>query len=104
MPDPTAFNSWPLHDAPVQEIKVEWGARCCVISLNVFLRQGERASPCQIRFDGVAEVHVPMRSSWGKSIAVNTHAQVGKTYRLEMQSGDMIQVVAERVELVSALT
>ena len=55
--------------------------------------------------EGVRELRVPKANEWGPSVSVNEVSEVeaehgqGRCLRIEMQSGDVIQIVAERIAL-----
>lgn len=55
--------------------------------------------------EGVRELRVPKANEWGPSVSVNQVAEdeaehgQGRCLRIEMQSGDVIQLVAERIAL-----
>jgi hypothetical protein len=55
--------------------------------------------------EGVRELRVPKANEWGPSVSVNEVSEVeaehgqGRRLCIEMQSGDVIQIVAERIAL-----
>lgn len=57
--------------------------------------------------EGVRELKAPKANEWGPSVSVNEVSEVegehsqGRCLRIEMQSGDVIQIVAERIALPS---
>jgi hypothetical protein len=110
MPSPTApqqaadhFSSWPLHDALLREIRVDWQKRTCIAAIEAFIDHTKEAVPHWIVWRGVKEIHIPRNDPWGPSIHINT-ARLEKpgVFVVEMQSGDQIQVTAEAVDLATS--
>jgi hypothetical protein len=58
--------------------------------------------------EGVLELRVPKMNEWGPSISVNEIVELdastgqGRCLDIEMQSGDVIRIVAEKIVLPSA--
>jgi hypothetical protein len=91
-----------LHDTTLLRIDCEWSKGIVVISLV-----SEDHSPTQIRIVAteVSFLLCPRKYPWGRSDFVNKAKivnQVGGSERLavEMQSGDVIEVEAARIEIV----
>jgi hypothetical protein len=88
-------NRWPVHDAVLRELVVDWKARICRAYLSVPFEPGKYAVPCVVVWSGVTHLNVPMRHPWGSSVFVNT-LRIGSDgeYLLEMQSGDLVEIKA----------
>jgi hypothetical protein len=95
------FSAWPLHDAVLHSITVDWVAMRCVFSLHVFVREGEDAQACQMTFEGVKHLIVPHQQPWGPSAYVNAQSRAENgAFVIEMQSGDEIRLEAIDARLV----
>lgn len=91
-----------MHDWMLVKIGFDWQDARVTIEL-------EDLTP-SVRFlvaEGVQELRVPKANEWGPSVNVNEitegeakHGQ-GRCLRIEMQSGDVIQIVAERITLLA---
>jgi hypothetical protein len=93
------FSALPLHDALLDRIVIDWDARSCLLHLRAFLDTAGDAQPCIICFRETTGVTAPHQAPWGESVHVNRlWAEVG-TFFIEMQSGDVIRIDAEAVEL-----
>jgi len=90
-----------LHDAVLYYLRTDWRERTCDIFVSVFLEPGRTARSCVIRAHGVRSVLVPHHSPWGDSGSINEQCWTpdGRCL-IEMQSGDVIELDAENVELV----
>ena len=89
-----------MHDWTLVKIDFDWrDAR-----VTIELRDSTFTARTLIA-EGVRELLVPKANEWGPSVSVNEvseseaeHGQ-GRCLRIEMQSGDVIQIVAERIAL-----
>lgn len=97
------FNDWPLHDAVVRSIRLDWEAGRVTLDAEVFFTHEEHAKAASIEWSGVRELHVPRRQPWGPSYMINGQRTAGGAFIFEMQSGDEVRVVADSVELVVPL-
>ena len=90
-----------LHDAVLYYLRSDWRERTCEIFVAVFIEPGKAAVPCVIRAHGVRSVLVPHHAPWGDSVFINAQRSTpdGRCL-IEMQSGDVIDIDAEHVELV----
>ena len=96
MVEPLPFVDWPLHDAVLREIVVDWKSQSCRIHVSAFLEPNARAVPCTLTWRGVKEVRVPMFQPWGRSIFINSQAKESPNrYLIEVQSGDVIIIEAD---------
>jgi hypothetical protein len=97
----TSFEDWPLHDAILREVRVDWGRRTCTIHLHAFLSPDRDAEPCRIQGTSVRAVSVPHRSPWGESIFINRQSRAPDgRYLIEVQSGDVLEIDADLLELL----
>jgi len=94
-----SFDALPLHDALLDSIQLDWEAKTCTMTLSVFLTRGVRASPHRLHFTGVTRLSVPHEEPWGASVFVNTATHRDGTYRIEIQSGDTIEITAGQFAL-----
>ena len=93
------FNDLPLHDAALNELRVDWKARTCFAELAAFVDGFDRpAQPRRLIWKNVQEVMIPFRAPWGGSAQINSAREEKGGYLVEMQSGDVIRIVAESVE------
>ena len=83
-----SFALLPLHDATLVSINVDWKNKLCTVGCTT------ASGPKQIQFGGVRFVRVPMDEPWGPSVSILRQEQNGDVFRIEMQSGDNIEVVA----------
>lgn len=91
------FEDWPLHDAVLREVVVDWKNQSCRVHVAAFLDRAEAAVPCTLTWTDVREVHVPMLSPWGPSRFINGQRKEGASrFLLEVQSGDVIMIDADR--------
>jgi hypothetical protein len=95
------FEDWPLHDAVLHELRVDWSGRTCTIYVRAFLSPEREAEPCRIRCSSLRSITVPHRAPWGESLHINgqRRAPDGR-YLIEVQSGDVIEIDAELLELL----
>ena len=98
-----AFESWPLHDAVLETVQLDWRARTCEISLRAFLVAGLPAKRCAIVATGVRGLRLPHHAPWGDSSFVNTHRlDADGRFVIEMQSGDVLELEADACSLVDS--
>lgn len=89
------FETWPLHDAVLREVVVDWAARKCCMRVYAFVKQDESAVPCTLIWGGVKHVDIPIRMPWGPSVHINSQRlTASELYSIEVQSGDMIVIEA----------
>lgn len=89
-----------MHDFTLLNISIEWASGIAkVVLLN------NESSEIFIHMDGLILAKVPRLNEWGKSISVNKVIGVTQTscgnmkLDIEMQSGDVIELVAEKISL-----
>ena len=92
-----------LHDWTLLRVEFDWRPARVTIELEdlTFARQTLIA-------EGVQELRVPKMNEWGPSISVNKIVETdaptgqGRCLDIEMQSGDVIRIVAEKIVLPPA--
>lgn len=94
------FADWPLHDACLECLSLDWQERRLRLELTVFFKPGQKASPAVIEFVDVTKFATSRNAPWGDSVFINTQAvdEEGK-YVIEMQSGDEIRAKAGSAQL-----
>jgi len=91
------FEEWPLHDAVLREVVVDWKNQSCRVHVTAFLDRTKAAVPCTLTWTSVREVRIPMLSPWGASLFINSQNKEGASrFLIEVQSGDVIMVDADR--------
>lgn len=92
-----SFVDWPLHDAVLSSIVLDWHSSSCAINLRAQAQPDQKARSCTIIFQGVRHLAVPHHSPWGPSACINHLRLDGDNYVIEVQSGDVIVVEADTV-------
>ena len=91
----------PLHDALLESVEMRWAESTCVMKLKAFVSRTEHAKPHQLVFEGVTGLSIPKQAPWGSSNAINTAGGSPGRFRIEMQSGDLIEVTAKGFRFVA---
>lgn len=92
----TDFDALPLHDAVLSRVSLEWEQRVFSAEVAIFLDCSKPAVPAVLSFDGVRAVRLPCGAPWGPSAFINRQWKLGpKTYAIEIQSGDVIEIDAD---------
>jgi len=86
-----------LHDAVLERVEVVWGEKLCRCMARPV--GSERKVVCLV-FSGVTAVHIPHSEPWGPSGSILSVKELERSYVLEMQSGDSIEIVATEYEIV----
>ncbi len=86
-----SFDALPLHDAVVSAIEIDWEKKLCRFHLSVVSRSGNDAL---LAFEGVTWLSMPHNEPWGPSSSVNSVSDAGGGFKIEMQSGDIIEIKA----------
>jgi hypothetical protein len=94
------FASLPLHDALLDSIELAWSRKACTLHVHAFVRKDEDATPYLLNFQEMSEFNATFRDSWGPSASLNSVTRSGNSFKIEMQSGDVIEIVAEAFEFV----
>jgi hypothetical protein len=85
-----------MHDWTLVSIQTEWKEGRVALSFR-----NSKSETVSVIADGIAELVIPRRNEWGPSVSVNsvigpTDHQGGlQRLSIEMQSGDVIQIVAK---------
>lgn len=91
-----------MHDWKLERITIDWGSG----EARAFVRSPKGSE--EIRVSGLREIRVPRREDWGPSVSINTVDGPNRSddgllhLNIEMQSGDMIEIVAESIEMPRA--
>lgn len=89
-----------MHDWTLVRIRLDWRDARVTIEL-----EDSTFTVRRLIAEGVRELRVPKANEWGPSVSVNEVSEIeaehgqGRCLRIEMQSGDVIQIVAERIAL-----
>lgn len=83
-----------LHDAVLHQVSADWEARCCLLQLGVFNQPGGEARLFQLHFPELRRLSLAAEHPWGQSLFVNSASALPGKYVLEMQSGDLIEIVS----------
>jgi hypothetical protein len=94
-----SFERWPLHDAVLREVRVDWTAHTCTFFVHAFLWPGRDAVPCLLHATSLRALVMPHRAPWGESLHINgqRRAEDGR-FLIEMQTGDVIEIEADSFE------
>jgi hypothetical protein len=87
---------WGLHDAKLRDIRIDWQAATLTASVMTQAGAGEVAA------EGLVALRCPRHQPWGPSSSINAVASRSEAGRLvhirvEMQSGDLIEIDAESI-------
>ena len=100
-----AISPYSMHDWTVRSVSIDWKIGAATISLTRF---GDGA-PVVIAAHDVRDIHIPRKFEWGPSVSILTtqgpDSVEGGQFSLliQMQSGDMIRIVASRFDLPVSL-
>lgn len=94
------FSAKKLHDATLTRIEVDWASGELRCTCNV---QVEGRKTVLILAEGLKMLKCPRLYPWGTSVSVNEirteKGENGTLLSIEMQSGDTIEVTAERISI-----
>ena len=90
-----------MHDWLLASIDFDWGSGMLRISVNWDGKKSELLAR------GVTQIHIPRKFDWGPSASINKvegpHGEDGALHlAIEMQSGDIIEVLAASFEMKPA--
>ena len=95
------FEDWPLHDAVLKELRVDWENRTCTVHVLAFVEPRHDAAPCQLIWRGLRRLIVPAEYPWGRSIFINRQwIERNGCYSIEVQSGDVLAIEADSPEFI----
>ena len=80
------FSDLNLHDATLINIEFDWVNALAFVSFKLHLEN------VVIKFSDCTNVCIPHENPWGQSSSVNATSQDDNTFKIEMQSGDIISV------------
>tara|TARA_R110001599_G_scaffold309249_2_gene516203 strand:+ start:994 stop:1329 length:336 start_codon:yes stop_codon:yes gene_type:complete len=95
------FDQLPLHDALLESAEAKWAEKTIQLRLAVFTDSTKEAAPHVLSFLGVTSFIMQHKEAWGPSNSVLSASYSCGIYRLEMQSGDCIEVEADSFDLAS---
>ena len=105
MTEKLTFNPEELHDAILKHIKIDWeqGVLSLELELHESIRQ-ELAPELSLVFYGFKEMRCPRNFPWAPSDSVNgvevqLYQDNFKKCNIEMQSGDVISIIAEKISV-----
>lgn len=84
----------PLHDAVLYSVEYSWQQKLCRFNLSAFAEVGKNATLHLLEFEGVTFVALPHQESWGPSAFMHSASQANGVYKIQMQSGDIVEVAA----------
>ena len=89
-----------FHDATLTGISLDWPTKTVDLAVEI-----EERGTVHIKCRGFVRVIVPREEPWGPSVSINGISEPAKheigiwALRVEMQTGDMIEILAESFEL-----
>jgi hypothetical protein len=89
-----------MHDFTLLKIVIEWATGVA----NIFLLNSE-SSQVSICIDGLVLMKAPRLKEWGESVSINNVRWVtsdpdgNMKLEIEMQSGDVIEIIAKKISL-----
>ena len=89
-----SFVELPLHDATLVSVLTSWAQGRCCFRFQKFSERHQAVRPHELEFLGVTGLSLTLEGSWGPSSSVMRCEQIEGAYRIHMQSGDFINVVA----------
>jgi hypothetical protein len=90
-----------IHDATLVSIDFLWKESNCKIYIKSWSRKENRPVNAVMEFFGVTEIHIPKHQEWGPSVSINEIELKNESYKIEMQSGDVISISSKGVNLVA---
>lgn len=90
------FEKLPLHDATIILISYEWSAKAVSVVGNLYNPATQKISIFKILFTNASLINIPHAEEWGSSDSVlETVVLDASKYQIQMQSGDLITIMAE---------
>ncbi|AOR63394.1 hypothetical protein KU73_16420 [Pectobacterium wasabiae] len=89
-----------MHDWILLSLLIDWGKGALIIKLL-----NSNSEPVVIKANGVKLINIPKGDEWGESVSVNELIGLDRNsdgferMKIEIQSGDVIEVVAEEILL-----
>jgi hypothetical protein len=95
-----SFEEWPLHDAVIGRLEVDWEQRVARLDLDLVISPNENGRRAVLEWQGVTRVELTRTEEWGPSSSVNSLRREREgEYVVEVQSGDEIRVTADSASL-----
>lgn len=95
------FKNMELHDSTIVEINYSLSSRELFIVGEKYSSTKKEIIPFTLLFKSVASYSVPQYAPWRESASINgTNVGPSGEYLIELQSGDIITIVASEVEVV----
>jgi hypothetical protein len=88
------FKDLPLHDATLHTIRIDWRAGVCTLMLDA------ASGSHELIFTGLLGIAIPREQPWGPSVSINDVRERDGGYEIEVQSGDVLRIVAESWRLL----
>jgi hypothetical protein len=89
-----SFEALPLHDAVLGAIESDWKTKRLRLRLSALAANVGDAIPHVLTFEGVTLFSMSHSEPWGPSSCVNAMSSEGGRFRVEMQSGDILEIEA----------
>jgi hypothetical protein len=91
-----------MHDWTLTTIRFDW--RSARVTLDL---EAPTSNAAELVAEGVHSLRVPRENEWGPSVSVNEVSVESlstglRSLRVEMQSGDVIEIVAEHLSIPGA--
>jgi len=96
--DRVTFHAMDLHDATVLRINIDWPAGTAVVNLRT--ASGLASIACV----DVTQVELSHQFPWGPSASIDRVQSDNDSVTVHMQSGDLIQITANRIALPGQAT
>lgn len=95
------FSSLPIHDAVLLSAEVLWEQKLCRFIVIPVITREAPATAYRLEFSGVTALVMPHEEAWGPSSSVNSVSHTSGKFQIEMQSGDVIELVASHFTFVA---
>ncbi|AIK15188.1 putative RhsC immunity protein [Pectobacterium atrosepticum] len=89
-----------MHDWTLLSLLIDWSKGELVIKLL-----NSNSEPVVIKASGVKLINIPKSDEWGESVSINEVIELDRNsygferMKIEIQSGDIIEIVAEEILL-----
>lgn len=101
--DGKKINWTDFHDAELVFIKVLWEKQEIFIDIILSEMYVDFTEKAQIVLKKVSNINCPINYPWGKSVFINEirfiQVDKDKNLEIEMQSGDLITVIADEIHI-----